>query len=121
MVQHRVGSAREDEARLTTRLEQWQQHCGVARLGEQSLARRGHGYVRATRPHVFERQDTCGGREARPRRRRTRPRRGGSRDELAPAPGYFFFPPLILASTSRLDSTSSSSPSTVTSVPPYLE
>ena len=35
--------------------------------------------------------------------------------------GYFFFPPAILASTSRLDSTSRSSPSTLTSVPPYFE
>ena len=46
---------------------------------------------------------------------------GGRGMRWSPPLGYFFFPPAILARTSRLESTSRSSPSTATSVPPYFE
>ena len=128
---HRLGAAGQHDARLAVLLEDGQEHRGraTARL-ERRLGR--WGVVGEAGPHPLDgdRSEPEPGRrrEGGPGRRRAGPGRCRPRDALAAAAGprvvvrgYFFLPAPTLARTSRLERTSRSSPSTVTSVPPYFE
>ena len=114
---------REHEVCFAVALEHWDKYGSVAGLRNT----RGPGTrlreIDATLADVAQVEGARGRRNVSPRGGQPGPRVRGPGDPLLTASCYcyFFFPAEILASTSRLESTSSSSPSTVTSVPPYFE
>jgi hypothetical protein len=125
---HGLGPAGQHQPDVAVLLEQREEHRGGPPARRERW-RRGRHVVGELRAHSLERARPGPGRERGPGRRRASPGRRRPRDALAAAPGpriaggqsYFFLPGVTLARTSRLESTRRSSPSTVTSVPPYFE
>ena len=127
---HRLGPAGEHHARLAVLLEHGQEHRGRAAARLEAAARAAGCSRRSGTAPSTVMGPSAGRPDAREAQGAASPTRAvagrGMRWRPPRAPeswfvDYFFLPAATLASTSRLERTRRSSPSTVTSVPPYFE